>query len=470
MRKSSEKLNRRILLTLILGSITIIVTSSLIIYENGVLNPTKLSGSWQRPLENFATGLVSDNDKVYVLDISGNIEAFSIKNGSSLWKSNANSGYFSSGLVSSADKVYGGGEVASVGCIDKSTGNFLWSFDGEIRTDLWDKKAPDEIIVSGDVVSSIDGGVNVRNANTGAFLWQASRPEDIEVAFGNMTDLTNWWVDAYPLGGNPFEGNFVYALAGNYSNPYVSKFNFKNANFVWSSNITLTAHPIGYPEGYPGYSGNSVSVIATYKGQVIIQNSNRLLSFNDTSGDLLWSRDIGATIYQPTSNAELLYFGASNGNFYAINLTDGTIAWKTRVDTQSIMSTVNNDNITLTTYPVQVQNNKVYWSFGITQQLGTSSADKHDHYLGTACSLDSANGEVVWSRQIQDNGVFYGFSADLALNNNEVFLNENNALWVFVASNGNLVSNQQFDHYVLPPIASGNVVFVASDLQLTAYK
>ncbi len=134
------------------------------------------------------------------------------------------------------------------------------------------------------------------------------------------------------------------------------------------------------------------------------------------------------------------------------------------------MPTVNNDNVTLTTYPIEVQNNKVCWSFGVTQQLGTSSGDKHDRYLGTVCCLDLANGNLAWSRQIEDSGVFYGFSAGLALNNDEIFLNENNALWVFETSNGNLASNQQFDHYVLPPTASGNEVFVASDLQLTAHK
>lgn len=463
-------MNRRILLILAISLITIIVASSLIIYENDVLTPAGSSGSWQRLLENFATGLAADSDKVYVMGISGNIDAFSIQTGASIWNSSADTGYFSSGVAMSTDKVYGGGMVASVGCIDKSTGKFQWSFDGQIGTDLWSKKAPDNIIVSGDVVASVDGGVSVHNADTGAFLWQASRTGDIGVTFGNLTDLSNWWVGAYPLGVNPFEGNFVYVLAGNYSNPYVSKFNFETANFVWSSNITLTGYPIAYPEASPGYSGNAVSVIATYQGQVIIQNSNQILSFNSTSGDHLWSRDIGASVYQPTTNGDILYFGASNGNFYALNLKDGTIAWKTRVDSQNLMSTVNNDNITLTTYPIQVQNNQVYWSFGVTQQLGTSSADKHDRYLGTVCSLDLANGNLAWSKQIEDSGVFYGFSAGLAVNRDAVFLNENNALWVFGASNGNLASNQQFDHYVLPPTASGNAVFVASDLQLTAYK
>jgi outer membrane protein assembly factor BamB len=358
---------------------------------------------------------------------------------------------------------------ASVGCIDKATGKFEWSFDGQIGTDLWTKRAPDNVVVSGDVVASIDGGVNVHNADTGAFLWQASRPSYIANSFGNLTDLNSWWVDAYPLGGNPFEGNFVYVLSGNYSNPYMSKFNFETDNFAWSSNITLTSVSIAYPEGIPGYSGNAVSVITTYQGQIIIQNNDKILSLNDSSGDLLWSINIGASIYQPVAHNGNLFFGASDGNLYALNLSGGSTAWKTRVDGQNLISTVNNDNITLTTYLIQIQNNQVFWSFGVTQQLGTNSGNRHDQSVGTLCSLDLVSGKLLWTKQIEDPSGGYGFSPGLVVNRDAVYLNENNVLWVFGASNGNLARAQHFDHYVLAPVAVGNEVFVASDLQLTAY-
>lgn len=464
-------LKRRTLLIVAIGLIAIIIASSLIIYENSVLNPAGSSGSWQRPIENFATGLAADNDKVYVMDNFGTVSAYTTQSGDSVWNTSSDTGYFSSGLYLTSDRVFGGGSGASVGCIDKATGKFQWSFYGQIGTDLWTKRAPDSIIVNGDVVAAVDGGISVHNSDTGAFLWQASRTEDIGVTFGNLTDLSNWWVGAYPLGGNPFEGNFVYVLAGNYSNPYVSKFNFETANFVWSSNITLTGYPIAYPEASPGYSGNAVSVITTYQGQVIIQNSNQILSLNGTSGDQLWSLNIGASIYQPTINGDFIYFGASNGNFYALNLTDGTIAWKTKVDSQNIMSTVNNDNITLTTYPIQVdaQNQRLYWSFGVTKQLGTNSGNKHDTYTGTVCSLNLATGNVVWTKQMADSGVFYSPPVGMVVNKDTLYLTENTALWVFGASNGNLARTQHFDHYVLPPVVSDNEVFVASDLQLTAY-
>jgi outer membrane protein assembly factor BamB len=463
-------MKRQTILLLTIGLATIIIVSSLLIYTNSTFNPTGSSSSWQRPIENFATGIAADDSKIYVMDINGNVGAYSTQTGASLWNSSADIGYFASGIVQSADKVYGGGQVAAVGCVDKATGKFQWSFWGEIGTDLWSKRAPDAIIVNGGVVASVDGGVSVHDAKTGEFLWQASRPYNISVSFGNLTDLSNWWVAAYPLGGDPFEGNFAYLLSGNYSNPYISKFNFETASFVWSSNITLRSVPFAYPEGIPGYSGNTVSVIAMYQGQVVIQNSNQILSFNDTTGDQLWSINLNASTYHPTASKGTLFFGASDGNFYALNLSDGAIQWKTKVDNQNLIPTINNDNITLTTYPIQIQNSQVYWSFGATHQLGTNSENKHDTYAGTVCSLNLATGSVVWSRQMEDSGQLYSPPVGLVVNKDTLYLTENMRLWVFNALSGALVKNSQFDHYVLPPVTSDDKVIVASDLELTAYK
>lgn len=447
-----------------------VVVSSLAIYGYVALNPSGSNGSWQRPLQNFATGLVADSNKVYVSDIFGNVAAYSALTGLSVWNSSADTGYFAGALVGSSDRVYGGGAGASVSSLDKATGTVEWSFRGEINTDLWTKRAPDAIIVSDRVVASVDGGVSVHDVDTGAFLWQASRPYAYPpVEFGNLTDLNTWWVAAYPLGGNPFEGNYVYVLSGNFSNPYISKFNFQTRTFAWNSSITLTDFPIIFPEAGPGNSGNAISVIGRCQGMILIQNSNQILCLNDSSGNQLWSKDIGEQIYQPTISGAEIYFGASEGNIFALNLSDGTQQWKIKVDIQNLMSTVNGDNITLATYPIQVDSGRLYWSFAVTHQLGTSSSDKHDTLDGVVCCLDVGNGDVLWDRAYQDNGALYGPQAGMVVKKGTVYLTENTAFWTFDAANGDLFDFQNYDHYVLPPVKSGDHVFVAANLQLTAY-
>lgn len=361
--------------------------------------------------------------------------------------------------------------MASVGCLDKATGQFQWSFDGIINTDLWWKHAPDEIIVSDKVVAAVDGGVSVHDITTGKFLWQASRPTTYPpINFGNLTDLNTWWINAYPLGGNPFEGNYAYLLTGNFSQPYISKFNFQTQTFLWNSSITLTSFPIVFPEASPGYSGNNVTVIGNYQGQIIIKNTDQILSLNTNTGEQLWSKNVRASIYQPTINGDALYFGASDGNLYALNLADGTQLWKTKVDSRNLMPTVNGGNITLTAYPIQIENGSLYWSFGVTHQLGTNSGDKHDTYTGTVCSLNLANGVVAWSTPMDSNGVFYSPPMGLVVNKGTVFLTEDTALWRFNAQTGNLVNSANYDHYILPPVKAGDTVYVAADLYLTAYR
>lgn len=448
----------------------VVVVSSLAIYWYMALNPLGSNGAWQRPLQNFATGLVADNNEVYVSDIFGNVNAFSAQTGVSVWNSSADTGYFAGALVGSSDRVYGGGAGASVTCLDKGAGAVKWSFRGEINTDLWTKRAPDAIIVSNRVVASVDGGVSVHDIDTGAFLWQASRPYTYPpVEFGNLTDLKTWWVAAYPLGGNPFEGNCVYVLSGNFSDPCISKFNFQTRSFAWNSSITLTDFPIIFPEAGPGHSGNAVSVIDHYQGEVIIQNRNQILCLNDSSGSQLWSKNIAETIYQPTISGANLFFGASDGHIYALSLSDGTQLWAVNVDYQKIMATVNGGNITASAYPIQVDNGRLYWSFAVTHQLGASSGDKHDTLDGVVCCLDVGNGDVLWDRAYEDNGALYGPQAGMVANKGTIYLTENTALWMFNAANGDLIDFQNFDHYVLPPVKSGNQVFVAANLQLTAY-
>jgi outer membrane protein assembly factor BamB len=85
------------------------------------------------------------------------------------------------------------------------------------------------------------------------------------------------------------------------------------------------------------------------------------------------------------------------------------------------------------------------------------------------CSLGLATGDVLWSREIEDSGAFYDTPVGLGVNKETVFLTENYALWIFDAPTGNVVSNKHFDHYVLPPVTSDGMAFVAADLYLRAY-
>jgi outer membrane protein assembly factor BamB len=237
------------------------------------------------------------------------------------------------------------------------------------------------------------------------------------------------------------------------------KLNTDNGTVLWHSNVTWN-NAIPEVKIFP-------QVLAISQQQVIIEIRKNngilwpnLISLDSNTGKELWDITVGASIYNPIFHNNLLLFGASDGNFYALNLTDGTISWKTKVDTQNLFSFANS---TAQTFPIQIdsQNQRLFWSFAAKQP-------STGNYTGTLCSLDLTNGNMTWTKQIADMGNF-AWEVGSAYNDNRVFLTYNSALWIFNASTGDLVQSQQFDHYVLPPIVLGNETFVAADLWLFAY-
>jgi outer membrane protein assembly factor BamB len=460
-----DRLNRRRSLIVAAVLIIVVVVASLaVLYENGFFSPQGSRVLWQRNIEQFATALAAADGKVFTLDTMGNVNCYDSQGGDPLWKGSVD-GNFASGLVISGGKVYGGSALASVSCLDEATGTFQWSFIGWLGNSIYQKRAPDGIVVKDNRVYSIieDGvgrGVSALNAITGELLWQGV-PYETSSSYGNITDLNTWQISGRVLGGDPFESNFVYALGGNWSSQYLFKVNIDDGAVLWQRSTNVSS-------GIP-------NVIAEYQGQVIMQNSNETFSLNQTSGENLWSFGVNGFTYQPTTYQPVVYgglllFGASDGNFYALNMDNGTLARKTHVDSQNLLSLVNSDNY-FTAFPIQVdsQNQRVFWSFAVTEQLGTTSENKHDRYTGIVCSLDLATGDVIWTKQIEDSGAFYDTPVGLVVNNETVFLTENYALWLLSTATGNVLSTEKFDHYVLPPVMLDSKVFVAADLYLRAY-
>lgn len=464
---------------IIVAVLTVILTiSSLaVLYESGFFSPQGSQVSWKRDIEQFATALAASDGKVFTLDTAGNVNCYDSENGELLWKGSLD-GNFASGLIVSDGKVYGGSARASVSCLDEATGRFQWSFIGWLGNSIYMKRAPDGIIIKDDRVYviielGVGRGVSVLNAVTGELLWQG-HPFGTPSSFGNITDLKTWQTSGRVLGGDPFASNFVYVLGGNWSSQYLFKLNIDDGAVLWQRGINVSS---GIPY-----------VLASYHGQVIMKYDNETFSLNQTSGDLLWSFNVNGLPYQsafysgglqqlaglayhPIVYGDMLLFGALDGNFYALNMDNGTIAWKTHVDTQNLLSLVNSDNY-FTAFPIQVdsQNQRVLWNFAVTEQLGTTSENKHDRYTGIVCCLDLATGDIRWSKENEDSGAFYDTPFGLVVNNETVFLTENYALWLFNASTGNVVSAEHFDHYVLPPAASDGTAFVAADLYLRAYR
>jgi outer membrane protein assembly factor BamB len=447
------KLSRRFLLFTILCLILFVLAASLaVLYEGGFL-PESKGILWQRDIENFATGLTAVDGKVYTINIWGDISCYEAQFGESFWNGSIGA-YWGSGVAASSTRVYGGKAQGVVGALDSATGKFQWSADTQF-TSTWRYRAPSNITVLDDRLYVTAYSFNVFDATTGQLLWEYEN-----IPFRSDSNVT----DPNQLRGWPFEGNRVFAVSGVISEGwYVNRVDPNDATILWSlpRSTSVNGPPV------------------VYQGQVIMRNSSRgettMFSLNEDSGAILWSYEVGALVYQPTAtSAGLLLFEASDGNVYALFLSDGTLAWKTPVDSQNITALANSDS-PLKGLQIQVDPKKqmAIGGFAVTTQLGAFVENGSDEYTGFLYNLDMETGSVMWTTQFSADGDVSHENAifDFALTEKNIYLASGfSDFWIFSQSMGKLVESKHFDHYILPPMMSGTKVFVAADLYLMAYE
>jgi len=167
-------------------------------------------------------------------------------------------------------------------------------------------------------------------------------------------------------------------------------------------------------------------------------NGSAVLCLNEVSGLPIWEFDVGSTIFQPTVADGLLLFGASNGNFYALN-EDGTLKWK--YESKHVVS-----NYPATASPI-VANNRVIVGY----EAG---------YVTVLILLD---GQLVWRTPVSAN------VGSLETSSNSLYVTSGTNLYSIKIDNGNIQRKQTFNYWTLPPIYTNNKLFVAADLKITAY-
>ncbi|PVX24529.1 MAG: hypothetical protein CW691_07375 [Candidatus Bathyarchaeum sp.] len=399
---------------------------------------------WQVDIENFATGLAVADGRVYTIDIFGNVKCYDSTTGDDVWKGSVG-GYFSGGLVIYEDRVYGGSGTGVVGCLDKRTGSALWDLRG-IPYIKYYKAAPENFTV-------VDGRVFVKtnafsafNATTGKLLWLIEE-------YGHIPGQSD---DVWGFNGWAFENDLLIGRSGGPAGRYIHRLNPDDGTIIWSVGGIFADSPVIYQE------------------QVIVQNVSKteILSLDESSGELLWGFDVGATICNPTEYNGLLLFGASDDRFYALNLNNGTLAWKSMVNSQNITSLVNDDN-PLEGLPVIIdqQNQRMIGVLAVTTQTRIDENHDEDQYYGILCSLDIKTGDVIWSEYFSGKGdisnEYYVF--DYASTENHIYLTAINDLLIFSKKTGNLIESQHFEHKITYPIVENDKAFVATDLWLFAY-
>jgi outer membrane protein assembly factor BamB len=442
--------------------VLVILTASFVIYQLGLKSSNVPSvpftgALWKHPIEHFATAITVDDGKVFIVDEPSNVYCFDSQNGESTWNTSISGRARNPSLVISDGLVYFSYEERKVSCLDENSGELLWTFENGLAPEEPFKGVSPDIVIEGGRLFAISGKISTLDPNTGKPL-----SRDLISRIRNSGASPNGPLQISLLRGDTFDGDFVYATGGNYSDLYFFKIDIVNTKTIWRSTATWEANfAWSFVPSIP-----LPSVVAVSQEKVIIRvflnetsSVNLFLCLDTKTGGELWRFDVGAGIYNPVVKDDLLLFGAADGYFYAVNLADGTIAWKTKIDNQNLFSSGVHSSS-----PIQIdsKNQELFWSYAVEQ-------NETSNYTGALISLDLAKGNVMWMTQTNSS------CGSLAFNNStdRLFLTTSAAdvgLWIFDAATGDLIHNQQFDHRVLPPVVLGKETFVTGDLWLYSYQ
>jgi len=382
---------------------------------------------WQIDIERFATDFTVAEGKVFTSDHDGTVYCFDAQSGEPLW--NTDVGGYVVGVSPIAvyeDKVYVGCKDSVVKRLDINNGEIELSYQAPVWTSYATKTAPKFFVADGKVFAS-QNGIAVYNESTGELFWKTNMMGVVER--GNISAPESDYI-------------FIYAH---------SRVNPNNASIIWS---------------IPGGSSGATSVT---QGRVLFWNYNpagspdegkNLLCVNASSGEEEWRFDVGSRMFQPIVSNGMVLFGAEDGYLYAVDLADGTLNWRTFADDQNLPET---SVLDVKAFSVQAdpKHERVFWS--VTVSYNEAKADN-----GTILSLDLSDGDRLWACPITNETSWNFVGATLL--NNILYVTANYNIYCLGANTGTIKLQQKFEHYILPPVAADNKVFVAADLWLIAYE
>ena len=299
-----------------------------------------------------------------------------------LWETKPSVGYIGGGASIAGDRVYVAtwppmGESSNLGLfsLDNSTGNILW------KNPIGGTGSASTPAVAGNrvFVGSVTGDIYCVNALDGATIWNRTIDENpaywgvasSPLIYNDMV-FVNSFSDAklhvFDLYGNKLWGVDTPGNINQYASPAASAgavffaggdpalycVNIYNQSILWRFNTSDTIK----------------TTPAIESGVVYFATNNRMYAVNMT-GDMVWSRDLKATISSPAIAHGKVYIGSgtSEKKLYCLDAGSGSEIWNKSVNGAILSSPA-------------VADETVYF--------GTNTGD------GTVFALNATDGTVRW--------------------------------------------------------------------------
>lgn len=283
--------------------------------------------------------------------------------------------------------VYFGSLDSGLYALDKSNGSVRWTFGtyGKIRS---------TVCLDGDklYLLSGDGNLYCINKNSGQEIWH------FRTATGYMGDRTNDWADYYHSSPVIYNG-IVYFGSGD---GHVYAVKSTTGEFLWSFETGGVVHTVPFLQ-------REKLFIGSFDGH--------LYALNNQTGQLIWKFKSTGQLYfpkgevmgNPVAAGNIVFAGARDFNFYAIDVNGGYCRWmKTFPRGWALPVTPNDSVIYLGTsddrelLALDARTGNVLWKsdakFNIFGGLARSSSMGYfGTLMGKLQGIDLKTGAVKWT-------------------------------------------------------------------------
>jgi outer membrane protein assembly factor BamB len=402
---------------------------------------------WEKDFGVNIDGLAVADGKVFVTTHAAELYCLNEKNGKTLWKYNFGAyseGGFLTEPIYADGRVFVGFRGSRLAAFDAEKGTLLWKFEPNVSSSFASKTPPYFWVTNGKVYTSGDGFYAI-NATDGKLLWKY---EDY---------YTGPWSRPTYVRGACVEGERVFATGTELVDKewidYIYRLNPNDGSVMWKTQDSMGNASIVGSEGF-------LNIYNYYRSQGIV-------CLNETDGSELWNYSTSGRIFQPTIANGLVLFGASDGNFYALNVTDGSLKWKHETGYK-------NPKGKFDFAAAKTANGQVFVGWVDAQMLlGESVFDEYYKYEGYVYALNFSNGLSNWAINISNTArggsTIETQSIHFNIENRTLYVTTYADIYSLNAEKGTIQSKLHFDYWVIPPIYAYDKLFVAADLKVIAY-
>ena len=368
--------------------------------------PPASSLLWQIGIEHFATSIAAGDGKVFITTKQGTF-AYSTQDGELIWSTEDQEyrvydGQFTwitgdqgqSGAQVFEGSVYAGSAASMVFRLNETNGKVITYYPAP-ATSSFAVKGQAGFILGDGKVFALNEGIAVYDMDSGGLYWQIRF-----TGAGSVYTLGE-------LGTSETDRlGYVYVFGG-------SRLDVNNGETLWDAG--------GWADG--NLVVDDRVILWNFRSNV--DQPFMIRCVDALAGQTLWDFETGIPVYkEPVVYGGLLLFGTPDGYLYALNLDDGSLAWKTLVDVDGWMGGNNLpaeakslSDPSASSIVVDNETGLGFWGFLVTQRQ-IEGVNGDNLYVGRFCSFDLSTGNISRTTVVQtgctvnDNGVALALGED----------------------------------------------------------